>query len=100
MQNLQTNHVVSSITTIPPITPPAMAPATGALWMGVGFGDGLTDPILTHVETAQEVHDFVETEHCIPVAQSGHEGVSSGQLRHRRKIVRTLDSMSRHSKLA
>ena len=83
------------MTTIPPITPPAMAPAIGALWTGVGFGDGLIDPILTQDETAQDVHDFVETEHCSSEAQTGHEGVVSGHCTHRRKIVRMLDSTSR-----
>ena len=81
---------------IPPMTPPAIAPALGP---DPPPPEELEDggaPIFVHMVTAQVSHPPPIWEHTSSDAQEGHGGGVAGQLAHLRKRVGLLKSISRY----
>lgn len=79
MQNFQTSHVARAMTTRPPTTPPAMAPAVDELRPEGGDdaeGSCPTVLVLTQEVEGQEVHDAVERRHFSSEAQTGQDGLT------------------------
>lgn len=81
---------MSKTTATPPMTPPMIAPI-GGLWE---FEGPLSAEVLIQLVEAQDVQEPLEREQVSSDAHLGQDGVTSGQSRHRRKIVRRVFSTS------
>ena len=95
MQNRYTRYVIKQTTAMPPMTPPAIAPAFGPeLPLPDEAPDEGWAPIFVHCATAQVLQLSPISEQTSSEAQDGHGGGVAGQLAHLRKSVGVLKSTS------